>query len=67
MLEFDRMYGATPQRMQLQKTTFFRIGKYMRLHITGNAGGGKSTFAENVGDILGIHVYGLDNIVWKEG
>ena len=42
-------------------------GQYMRIHITGNAGSGKSTFAKNIGDILGLHVYGLDNIVWKEG
>ena len=39
----------------------------MRIHITGNAGSGKSTFAKNMGDILGINVYGLDKIVWKEG
>jgi adenylate kinase family enzyme len=39
----------------------------MRIHITGNAGSGKSTFAINIGDILGLHVYGLDKIVWKEG
>ncbi len=39
----------------------------MRIHITGNAGSGKSTFAKNIGDILGLHVYGLDKIVWKEG
>ena len=38
----------------------------MRIHITGNAGSGKSTLAKNIGDILGIHVYGLDKIVWKE-
>jgi len=38
----------------------------MRIHITGNAGSGKSTFAKNIGDILGIHVYGLDKVVWKE-
>jgi adenylate kinase family enzyme len=44
-----------------------KIGKYMRIHITGNAGSGKSTFAKNIGDILGLHVYGLDKIVWKEG
>lgn len=43
-----------------------KIGKYMRIHITGNAGSGKSTFAKNIGDILGLHVYGLDKIVWKE-
>ncbi len=39
----------------------------MRIHITGNAGSGKSSFAESIGDILGVHVYGLDKIVWKEG
>ena len=39
----------------------------MRIHITGNAGSGKSTFAKSIGDILGVHVYGLDKIVWKEG
>ena len=38
----------------------------MRIHITGNAGSGKSTFAKDIGDILGINVYGLDKIVWKE-
>lgn len=39
----------------------------MRIHVTGNAGSGKSTFAKNIGDILGVHVYGLDKIVWREG
>lgn len=39
----------------------------MRIHITGNAGSGKSTFARHVGDILEINVYGLDSIVWGEG
>jgi adenylate kinase family enzyme len=38
----------------------------MRIHITGNAGSGKSTFARDAGDILGINVYGLDRIVWQE-
>lgn len=39
----------------------------MRIHITGNAGSGKSTFAKNIGDTLGINVYGLDKVVWREG
>ena len=39
----------------------------MRIHITGNAGSGKSTCAKNIGDVLGVHVYGLDKVVWKEG
>ena len=37
----------------------------MRIHVTGNAGSGKSTFASNVGDILGINVYSLDKVVWQ--
>ncbi len=39
----------------------------MRIHITGNAGSGKSTFAENISKILEISVFGLDEVVWKEG
>ncbi len=39
----------------------------MRIHITGNAGSGKSTFSKNLGEILGIDVFGLDKIVWQVG
>ena len=39
----------------------------MRIHITGNAGSGKSTLASDVGNMLGINVYNLDEIVWQEG
>lgn len=38
----------------------------MRIHITGNAGSGKTTLAKELGEILDINVFGLDNIVWKE-
>jgi adenylate kinase family enzyme len=38
----------------------------MRLHVTGNAGSGKSTFARLAGSVLGINVFGLDTIVWRE-
>ena len=38
----------------------------MRVHITGNAGSGKTTLAKELGEILGINVFGLDKIVWKE-
>ncbi|WP_101758513.1 AAA family ATPase [Oceanicoccus sp. KOV_DT_Chl] len=38
----------------------------MRIHITGNAGSGKTTLAKELGDILNIPVFGLDKIVWKE-
>ena len=36
----------------------------MRIHITGNAGSGKTTLAKELGDILKLDVYGLDKIVW---
>jgi len=36
----------------------------MRIHITGNAGSGKTTLAKELGDILQLDVYGLDKIVW---
>ncbi len=39
----------------------------MRIHITGNAGSGKTTMAKKLGLLLGIPVYGLDKIVWQEG
>lgn len=39
----------------------------MRIHITGNAGSGKTTMAKELGLLLGIDVYGLDKIVWQEG
>ena len=38
----------------------------MRIHITGNAGSGKTTLAKELGEILSINVFGLDKIVWKE-
>ena len=39
----------------------------MRIHITGNAGSGKTSLANELGEILGMNVYGLDKIVWGEG
>jgi len=39
----------------------------MRIHITGNAGSGKTSLANKLGGILNLHVYGLDKIVWGEG
>ncbi len=39
----------------------------IKIHITGNAGAGKSTFARKLGNKLGYPVYGLDNIVWQSG
>ncbi len=38
----------------------------MRIHITGNAGSGKTTLARDLGEILNIEVFGLDKIVWRE-
>jgi len=36
----------------------------MRIHITGNAGSGKTTLAKELGGFLKLDVYGLDKIVW---
>lgn len=39
----------------------------MRIHITGNSGSGKTTFARQLGQALNLQVYGLDKIVWQPG
>src|SRR4051812_6554459 len=38
-----------------------------RILVTGNAGAGKSTLAQHLGQVLGLPVYGLDQIVWQSG
>lgn len=37
----------------------------VKIHITGNAGSGKTTFAARLGHLLDVPVYGLDDIVWE--
>lgn len=39
----------------------------MKLHITGNAGSGKTTLAMKLGQALNIPVASLDGVVWKKG
>lgn len=39
----------------------------VKLHITGNAGSGKTTLARKLGDALDLPVHGLDNVVWGPG
>ena len=39
----------------------------MKIHVTGNAGSGKTTLAAVIGAELGLPVYGLDSIVWSPG
>lgn len=41
--------------------------KINKIHITGNAGSGKSTLSRLLGEKTGLPVYGLDKIVWKSG
>lgn len=38
-----------------------------RIHVTGNAGVGKSTLAARIATLVGAPVFGLDDIVWKSG
>ena len=38
----------------------------MKIHVTGNAGSGKSTVSKELSETLGIPLHGLDTIVWKE-
>jgi len=38
-----------------------------RIHITGNAGSGKTTLAAQLGAQLNLPVFGLDTIVWQPG
>lgn len=37
----------------------------MRIHITGNAGAGKTTLARRLSEHLGLPCYHLDQIVWQ--
>jgi adenylate kinase family enzyme len=39
----------------------------LRIHITGNAGSGKTTLAIALGQLIGLHVHHLDSIVWQPG
>ncbi|MEQ9004954.1 MAG: hypothetical protein RIE74_15455 [Pseudomonadales bacterium] len=38
-----------------------------RIHVTGNAGSGKTTFARRLGELLDEPVFGLDEVVWRPG
>ena len=36
-----------------------------RIHVTGNSGSGKTTLAAKLGEMLGVEVFGLDQVVWQ--
>lgn len=38
-----------------------------RIHVTGNAGAGKTTLAARLGEHTGLPVFSLDRIVWRPG
>ncbi len=39
----------------------------MRIHITGNAGAGKTTLAHQIGAALNLPVYSVDSVIWQPG
>lgn len=39
----------------------------MKIHVTGNAGAGKTTLAKTLADALEMPVSGLDKVVWQAG
>ena len=39
----------------------------VKIHVTGNAGSGKTTLAAKLGDALELPVFGLDSVVWQPG
>ena len=41
--------------------------RFQRIHVTGNAGAGKTTLAKRLGDQLDLPVRSLDSILWKSG
>lgn len=51
----------------LEKEKINSIFNFRRIHVTGNAGAGKSTLAKRLGEITGLPVHGLDKIVWQPG
>ena len=38
-----------------------------KIHITGNAGAGKTTLARELATALSLPVFGLDKVVWQAG
>lgn len=39
----------------------------MRINVTGNAGAGKSTLAQQLGEVLDLPAFSLDIVVWMPG
>lgn len=39
----------------------------MKLHVTGNAGAGKTTLAKSLGEMFSLPVSHLDQVVWQSG
>lgn len=39
----------------------------MKIHVTGNSGAGKTSFAQELGAMFNLPVFGLDKVVWQKG
>lgn len=54
-------------RRRVLQTAGWPDSQIGRIFITGNAGSGKSTLAREIGQLLSIPVFGLDQVVWQSG
>jgi adenylate kinase family enzyme len=67
VLEEELSAGLAAEAGSVRQTMREDAHCMTRIHVTGNAGVGKSTLAARIGHLLDLPVFGLDEIVWKPG
>ena len=53
--------------MTIDRPGYRSDGLHRRIHVTGNAGAGKTTLASRIAAELDLPLFGLDKIVWRPG